>query len=89
MKTHSIIASLAATLLLGCASVPPAEQLNREMVGVSGKSPLFSSGYRDGCQSGLSAARRLELASLLAEPLEVTDEQAEARLHGIAQGLLQ
>ena len=40
-------------------------------------------------QSGLSAARRLELASLLAEPLEVTDEQAEARLHGIAQGLLQ
>lgn len=40
-------------------------------------------------QSGLSAARRLELASLLAELLEVTDEQAEARLHGIAQGLLQ
>lgn len=56
MKTHNIIACLAATLLLGCASVPPAEQLNHEMVGVSGKSPLFTSGYRDGCQSGLSAA---------------------------------
>jgi hypothetical protein len=56
MKPHNIIACLAATLLLGCASVPPEEQLNREMVGASGKSPLFSSGYRDGCQSGLSAA---------------------------------
>ncbi len=40
-------------------------------------------------QSGLSVARRLELASLLAEPLEVPASQVEARLHGIAQGLLQ
>lgn len=38
-------------LLAGC----PAEQLNREMVGVNGKSSLFTDGYRDGCQSGLSA----------------------------------
>ena len=46
---------LAALVLAGCASTPPAEQLNREMAGVSGKSALFTAGYRDGCQSGLSA----------------------------------
>lgn len=55
MTRQTVIACLAAMLLVGCASVPPAEQLNREMVGTSGKSPLFTSGYRDGCQSGLSA----------------------------------
>ncbi len=42
-------------LLAGCASTPPAEQLNREMAGVNGKSSMFTDGYRDGCQSGLSA----------------------------------
>lgn len=42
-------------VMTGCASVPPAEQLQREMAGVSNQSPLFTSGYRDGCQSGLSA----------------------------------
>ncbi|VXC92533.1 conserved hypothetical protein [Pseudomonas sp. 8Z] len=36
----------------------------------------------------LSAARRAELAGLLAEPLQVPSEQAEARLNGIARGLL-
>ena len=36
----------------------------------------------------LSAARRVELASILAEPLESLPEHAEARLHGIARGLL-
>ncbi|WP_322978673.1 RDD family protein [Pseudomonas sp. C11] len=36
----------------------------------------------------LSAARRAELASLLAEPLQVPPEQAETRLNGIARGLL-
>ena len=46
---------LLAGLLTGCASTPPAEQLNREMVGVNGKSSMFIDGYRDGCQSGLSA----------------------------------
>jgi len=39
-------------------------------------------------QGGLSSARRAELAALLAEPLEVPAEQAEARLNGIARGLL-
>lgn len=39
-------------------------------------------------QAGLSSARRAELAALLAEPLEVPAEQAEARLNGIARGLL-
>ncbi|TRX75415.1 RDD family protein [Pseudomonas mangiferae] len=38
--------------------------------------------------ASLSAARRTELASLLAEPLEVPAEQAEARLNGIARGLV-
>lgn len=37
----------------------------------------------------LSAARRQELAGLLAEVLDVPPEQAEARLYGIARGLLQ
>lgn len=36
----------------------------------------------------LSAARRAELASLLAEPLQVPAEQAEAKINGIARGLL-
>ncbi|MDU9409615.1 RDD family protein [Pseudomonas sp. zfem001] len=36
----------------------------------------------------LSAARRAELAALLAEPLQVPAEQAEPRLNGIARGLL-
>jgi hypothetical protein len=49
------VSVVTACLLAGCASIPPAEQLNREMAGVNGKSPLFVSGYRDGCQSGLSA----------------------------------
>ncbi|WP_447722244.1 RDD family protein [Aquipseudomonas campi] len=39
-------------------------------------------------QGGLSAARRTELASILAAPLEVPPEQAEARLNGIARGLM-
>tara|TARA_R100001244_G_scaffold24497_4_gene24839 strand:- start:8522 stop:9262 length:741 start_codon:yes stop_codon:yes gene_type:complete len=36
----------------------------------------------------LSAARRAELAGILAEPLQVAPEQAEQRIHGIARGLL-
>ncbi|PKQ40499.1 hypothetical protein CXP40_15230 [Pseudomonas sp. YY-1] len=36
----------------------------------------------------LSAARRAELAALLAEPLQVPAEQAEPRLNSIARGLL-
>lgn len=36
----------------------------------------------------LSAARRAELAALLADPLQVPAEQAEPRLNGIARGLL-
>ncbi|MBC9251856.1 hypothetical protein A9179_16420 [Pseudomonas alcaligenes] len=39
-------------------------------------------------QGGLSAARRSELASILAAPLECLPEQAEARLNSIARGLL-
>lgn len=38
--------------------------------------------------SQLSAARRAELAALLAEPLQVPAEQAEAQINGIARGLL-
>ncbi|XRA51578.1 RDD family protein [Pseudomonas citronellolis] len=38
--------------------------------------------------AGLSAARREELAGILAAPLGVPAEQAEARLAGIASGLL-
>ena len=38
--------------------------------------------------SSLSGARRAELAGILAEPLESLPEHAEARLHGIARGLL-
>lgn len=36
----------------------------------------------------LSAPRRMELAAILAEPLQVPAEQAEQRIHGIARGLL-
>jgi uncharacterized RDD family membrane protein YckC len=36
----------------------------------------------------LSSARRLELAGILAEPLQVPPEQAEQRINGIALGLL-
>jgi uncharacterized RDD family membrane protein YckC len=39
-------------------------------------------------QAGLSAARREELAGILAEALDVPVEQAGARLNGIARGLL-
>jgi uncharacterized RDD family membrane protein YckC len=38
--------------------------------------------------TSLSGARRAELASILAEPLESLPEHAEARLHGIARGLV-
>ncbi len=37
---------------------------------------------------GLSSARRQELASLIAEPLNVPAAQAEEQIHGIARGLL-
>jgi hypothetical protein len=43
-------------ILTGCAGLTPEEQLTREMVGVGGKSPMFTNGYGDGCQSGMSAA---------------------------------
>ena len=39
-------------------------------------------------QAGLSAARRLELAAILADALEVPADQAGAKLDGIARGLL-
>ncbi len=39
-------------------------------------------------QASLSPARRAELAGILAEPLDVPPEQAEARINGIARGLL-
>ena len=39
-------------------------------------------------QSGLSAARRDELAGILAEVLDVPAQQTSARLNGIAHGLL-
>lgn len=38
--------------------------------------------------ASLSAARRLELAAILAEPLQVPAAQAERQLNGIAHGLL-
>lgn len=56
MKKNTLLTSaIAALLVTACASIPPEQQLQREMVGVSGKSALFTTGYRDGCQSGLSA----------------------------------
>lgn len=39
-------------------------------------------------QASLSAERRLELASILAEPLATTDQEAEAKIHGIARSLM-
>ncbi|QEY61566.1 RDD family protein [Metapseudomonas lalkuanensis] len=39
-------------------------------------------------QASLSPARRAELAGILAEPLSVPAEQAQARINGIARGLL-
>lgn len=58
MARKNLFACMTAAALLtaGCASLPPEERLNREMAGINGKPPLFVNGYRDGCQSGLSAA---------------------------------
>lgn len=39
-------------------------------------------------QAGLSGERRQELAGLIAEPLAVPPERAEARINGIARGLM-
>jgi uncharacterized RDD family membrane protein YckC len=39
-------------------------------------------------QASLSAERRLELASILAEPLATWDQEAEAKIHGIARSLM-
>jgi hypothetical protein len=39
-------------------------------------------------QSTLSSERTLELASILAEPLQVRPEQAVTQLNGVARGLL-
>ena len=39
-------------------------------------------------RASLSSARRTELATILAEPLDSLPEHAEARLNGIARGLL-
>jgi len=39
-------------------------------------------------QASLSAERRLELASILAEPLATSDQEAEAKIHGIARSLM-
>ncbi len=39
-------------------------------------------------QASLSPARRTELAALLAEPLGTSAEQAQARINGIARGLM-
>jgi hypothetical protein len=44
-------------------------------------------GFAERAQS-LSSERREELASILAEPLQVPAEQAEQQIHGIARGLL-
>jgi hypothetical protein len=38
--------------------------------------------------STLTTQRRLELASILAEPLQLEPTQAEARIHGIARSLV-
>ncbi|WP_437883206.1 RDD family protein [Pseudomonas sp. LRF_L74] len=39
-------------------------------------------------QAGLSSARRSEVASILAEPLQVPAEQAEGKINAIARGLM-
>ncbi|QTR48907.1 hypothetical protein [Candidatus Thiothrix anitrata] len=52
---YLVVGLLLSSGLVGCAGVPPAEQLRREMAGVDNSSPVFSQGYADGCQSGLSA----------------------------------
>ena len=56
MKTQLISTIALLATLVGCAEVPPQAALQHEMVGVAGKSPMFTNGYGDGCQSGLSAA---------------------------------
>lgn len=57
MNSRYILACLiSAILMAGCASITPEEQLSREMVGVAGKSAMFTNGYGDGCQSGMSSA---------------------------------
>ncbi len=56
MKTQLISLMVLLATLVGCAEMPPQAALNREMIGVADKSPMFTNGYGDGCQSGLSAA---------------------------------
>ncbi|NQD95395.1 RDD family protein [Pseudomonas sp. CrR25] len=67
-------------------SLPPAEALRAPFaLNLAEQRALL--GFAERAQN-LSGARRVELAAILAEPLQVPAEQAEQQLHGIARGLL-
>lgn len=55
MASKYLLSCLSVMLLSACASIPPGAVLEREIAGVSSQPPMFVNGYRDGCQSGLSA----------------------------------
>jgi len=66
--------------------LPPAEALRAPFsMTLDEQRALLS--FAERAQS-LSSARRDELASILAEPLQVPAERAEQQIHGIARGLL-
>lgn len=67
-------------------ALPPADAL-RAPFSMSLTEQRALLGFAERAQS-LSSARRLELASILAEPLQVPAAQAEQQIHGIARGLL-
>lgn len=67
-------------------TLPPADPVTPPFaLGLADQRALIGFAER---QSSLSAERRQELAAILAEPLHVTQEQAEARLNGIARALV-
>lgn len=67
-------------------TLPPAEAL-RAPFALSLAEQRALMGFAERAEH-LSSARRSELAGILAEPLQVSPEQAEHHIHGIARGLL-
>ncbi|MGE8361211.1 RDD family protein [Pseudomonas sp.] len=70
----------------GTPTLPDAEPLRAPFV-LSLAEQRALMGFAERAEQ-LSAARRTELAGILAEPLQVPADQAERHIHGIARGLL-
>lgn len=91
--TFKRLGDIAAGTLVVYSDTPPAPAELPEAIAQQAPFPMSQEEQRAllgfaerGSQ--LSPARRAELAGLLAEPLQVSQSQAEATLNGIARGLL-